>query len=89
MIDWAFRNRQTGRITVAQWPNVALGLFLAATVLRWLVHPAGGVGTAFNVFTLATLVWWAADEVLRGVNPWRRFLGGSLLVWELVRLVVR
>ncbi len=24
---------------------------------------------------LATLAWWAIDEVVRGVNPWRRILG--------------
>jgi hypothetical protein len=24
---------------------------------------------------LAALTWWAVDEVIRGVNPWRRVLG--------------
>jgi hypothetical protein len=70
-------------------PNVALGLFLVVSVLRWLLRPSGGLGTAVNVVTLSALVLWAADEVLRGVNPWRRFLGGGVLTWVVVRLVVR
>jgi hypothetical protein len=33
------------------------------------------------------LGWWAVDEVLRGVNPWRRLLGTAVLAglaWRLV-----
>jgi hypothetical protein len=89
MLEWAFRNRRTGTITIVQMPNMALGLFLVVSVVRWLMQPAGGLGTALNVVTLSALVWWAADEVLRGVNPWRRFLGGGALTWVVVRLVVR
>ena len=39
MIDWLFRNRHTGRITIAQVPNVPLGLFLVASGLRSLFEP--------------------------------------------------
>ena len=37
-VDWAFRNRQTGAITVAQWPNVPLAVFLVATVALLRLH---------------------------------------------------
>jgi len=33
------------------------------------------------------LAWWAVDEVVRGVNPWRRCLGAGVLAflaWKLV-----
>lgn len=89
MLEWAFRNRRTGRITIGQMPNVALGLFLVASLARWWLRPSGGFGRALNVVTISALVVWAADEVVRGVNPWRRFLGGSVLTWTVVRLAVR
>jgi hypothetical protein len=30
---------------------------------------------------VGALVLWAGDEVVRGVNPWRRILGGSVLAF--------
>ena len=35
------------------------------------------------------LTWWAADEVIRGVNPWRRVIGVAGLVFVVLRLVGR
>ncbi|MCA1842093.1 MAG: hypothetical protein LC792_02680 [Actinobacteria bacterium] len=85
MIDWLFRNRQTGRITIAQWPNVPLGLFLVASGLRWLFDPSGDARTALGVLATWGLLWWAVDEVVRGVNPWRRFLGGAVLAGQALK----
>jgi hypothetical protein len=85
LIDWLFRNRTTGRITIAQFPNAALWLFVAASVLRWLVGPEGRFRAALGLLAAGGLVWWAVDELVRGVNPWRRFLGGSFLVGQVVR----
>lgn len=84
-IDWAFRDRTTGAITIAQRPNLPLWLFLALTALAWLAGAlspppgpvAGWLGTAAHL----ALAWWAVDEVLRGVNPWRRLLGAAALLW--------
>jgi hypothetical protein len=87
VIDWLFRNRQTGGITIVQVPNVPLGLFLVATVLRSIFDPSGELGTALRFLATAGLVWWAFDEVLRGVNPWRRLLGGTVLAGQVVKLV--
>jgi hypothetical protein len=33
VIDWALRDRGTGRIVVAQWPNTALVVWIAASVV--------------------------------------------------------
>lgn len=87
MIEWLFRNRQTGRITIVQLPNAALWLFLVATGLRWLVDPSGGLRTALSVLAAGGLLWWAVDEVFRGVNPWRRLLGGAVLAGQIVKYV--
>jgi hypothetical protein len=84
LIDWLFRNRHTGRITIAQFPNVPLWLFLAATAVQRLADPAGDVRTAVRVVATVGIVWWAIDEVFRGVNPWRRFLGGGVLAAQVV-----
>lgn len=86
--EWLFRSRVDGRITVAQAPNAALGLFLAATVVRLVLRPSGTPATALTVVSTAALVAWAGDEVVRGVNPWRRLLGGGVLVWRVAALVV-
>lgn len=80
MIDWLFRDRATGRYVIAQAPNLPLGIFLVAAAVRWLIDPGGWLGTAVGAVTLGSLVWWAVDEVVRGVNPWRRILGGAVLV---------
>lgn len=87
-IDWLFRNRETGRITIAQWPNPSIGIFIAATVARRLLDPAGTIGVAIAVVGTVALVWWALDEVIRGVNPWRRILGAVVLIGTVAGLVI-
>lgn len=89
MIDWLFRSRVTGRITIAQFPNLSLGLFLAASAIRTIFRPSGAFGTAVGVTATGALLWWALDEVIRGVNPWRRLLGGTAILGQLVRFVAR
>ncbi len=73
--DWMFRNRRTGQITVAQFPNVALWIFLATVVLRRVLATGTDARTVIDWIGVAALAWWALDEVFRGVNPWRRLLG--------------
>ncbi len=74
-VDWLFRDRETGEITVAQFPNLPLWIFLGTVVARWFVPEDSGAFTALRVVALVALGWWAVDEVVRGVNPWRRLLG--------------
>jgi hypothetical protein len=78
-VSWLFRNRHTGEITVAQAPNAALVVFLVATVVNLIFDPAGNLGTAVTIVSRGALAIWAADEILRGVNPFRRILGGVVL----------
>jgi len=88
VIDWLFRSRRTGKITVAQFPNVPLGLFLVAIVFRAVADPTGTFHTIVDGVAAVALAWWAVDEIGRGVNPFRRMLGGAGLV-VLVRSLVR
>jgi hypothetical protein len=85
VIDWLFRNRQTGQITIAQFPNLPLGLFLAATAADWLLSPTGSFRSALGFLATGALIWWALDELVRGVNPWRRLLGGAVLAAQVAK----
>ena len=85
MIDWLFRSRETGRITIAQMPNLPLWIFIVAAALRAVLDPTGGARTALDVVATGALVWWAVDEIARGVNPWRRILGGIVLAGQVLR----
>jgi hypothetical protein len=88
-LEWLFRNRQTGRITVVQFPNLALGLFLATVVVRRILSTGGATGTTIDWISAATLGWWALDEARRGVNPWRRLLGVGAGAVVIVSLLAR
>ena len=74
-VEWLFRNRRTGQITVAQFPNIALAVFLASEVVDRVLSTGTRVHQTIAWIGAAALAWWALDEVFRGVNPWRRFLG--------------
>jgi hypothetical protein len=87
VVDWALRDRRTGRIVVAQWPNAALVVWMAASVLRALSDPDGAWGLALRVVATVALSWWAVDEVVRGVNPWRRLLGAVVFAGLVVSLL--
>jgi hypothetical protein len=75
LFDWWFRDRRTGQITVAQFPNVPLWIFLGTVVLRRVMATGTPARTTVAGIGVAALAWWALDEVFRGVNPWRRLLG--------------
>ncbi len=86
-VDWWFRDRTTGRIVVAQFPNLPLWIFAASAVVGWFVPDHSGAGDVVAGIGTAGLAWWALDEVIRGVNPWRRVLGvggGALVVARVV-----
>lgn len=84
-LDWMFRSRKNGRITLVQLPNWLLGVWLLTSVAMWQGQPKGPVGASLFALAWAALAWWAGDEVLRGVNPFRRFLGAAVLAWLLGR----
>ena len=89
MANWLFRNRQTGEITIAQTPNPPLIIWLVATVINVIFDPSDAPGTTLSIVGTAALIIWAGDELLRGVNPFRRAIGTVVLVWILVAFVTR
>jgi hypothetical protein len=77
--DWMFRSRATGRITLYQAPNKRLAIWFVATVALRLGHPHGWLHDVLRILAVTALAIWAADEVLRGVNPFRRVIGAAVL----------
>ena len=75
VLNWWFRSRRTGRITIVQFPNVRLWLFFATVGLRLVVPPDATARTVIDLIGAFALAAWALDELIRGVNPWRRVLG--------------
>jgi hypothetical protein len=82
VLRWIFRDRQTGRTVIAQRPNIPLLTWLVATAVSWFLH--GPAHTVISGLGTIALVIWACDEILCGVNPWRRTLGAVVLVVVLV-----
>jgi len=48
---------------------------------------SGQVSGALTVVVKGGLLVWAADEIVRGVNPWRRCLGTAVAVYDLTTLL--
>jgi hypothetical protein len=84
---WFFRNRETGAITIAQAPNLALWIVIVGSGLICVWHPPDRLGVTFELIIKGGLFAWAIDEVLRGVNPRRRCLGGAVLGYELATIL--
>ena len=86
--DWLFRNRRTGAITVAQVPNLPLAVFIAAAIGDRVVHSPGTAATVLRAVAAGALILWAAAEIARGVNPFRRILGLAVLAVTIASLVL-
>jgi len=86
-LDWMFRSRKTGRITLAQVPNWPLAVWLLTSAVIWVGHPHGRLSDVLHVLAAASLALWAGDEALRGVNPFRSLLGVAVLAGLIFFLV--
>lgn len=74
-IDWLFRDRRSGELVIAQLPNLPILLWFGTLLARLLVEPGTTAHTLLVWAGWITLGWWAVDELVRGVNPFRRLLG--------------
>ncbi len=83
--NWMFRDRETGAIVIAQFPNIPLVTWLVASLLSAVT--TGSLRTRLGYLASVALLVWAADELWSGVNPFRRILGALALVWVIASLV--
>jgi hypothetical protein len=63
-----------------------LWVFLGTVGVRWFVA-AGAARTFVDWIAVISVGAWAGDEVVRGVNPWRRVLGAVGCFFALSGLV--
>lgn len=84
---WCFEDRRTGRITIAQFPNWPLMAIALAWVVRWFVAEGSSVADTATVAIVCLWLFWGADELVRGVNPWRRLLGAGVIAWQIAGLL--
>ena len=83
-----FLNRRTGGITVAQWPNISLSVFIILSIALRFIAPLGTTETVLRVLAVVALVVWALGELVHGVNPFRRILGFVVLLATIANLAL-
>ena len=73
------------RARLVQWlaRGFCAAVVIVAGALRWIWQPPGNAAIALDIVFKGGLIVWALDEIFRGVNPWRRCLGGAVLAYEL------
>jgi hypothetical protein len=74
LVDWLFRHRENGQIALGQAPNLEQQVFQLTTVTGTFL-PKSRLRTALGVVAIGALTVWGLDELIRGVNPFRRLLG--------------
>ena len=60
---------------------------MAAGILLWIWPSARKLGVFLTVVFEGGLLVWAADEIVRGVNPWRRCLGTAVAGYVIATLL--
>ncbi len=79
-VGWATTSRESGEVVLWQAPN-RLALLSTAGAALTVVAPAGSpVRRAAAAMTAVVATWWGADELARGVNPFRRAVGGAAVL---------
>ena len=76
---WWFESRTTGEITIAQFPNWPLFAIAGCWVARQVVDDGSTVHDGLGWALHGLWLYWGGDELIRGVNPWRRVLGATVV----------
>ncbi len=83
---WWFTSRTTGRIVVAQAPNLALAVFALASVAGRLLADHHTTARILSDVASGAIIFWSLDEIVRGINPWRRALGTVVLAFSIMSI---
>ncbi len=87
-LRWWFENRDTGEITIAQFPNWPLWAVLSLWVIGPFLDDGSVPSDIIGWATSGLWVYWAWLELRHGVNPWRRLLGLLVIAWQVAARVL-
>ena len=85
---WWFENRHTGEITIAQNPNWPLFAIVGTWIVRLIATDGSTVHDIAGWLGIGLWIYWGMDEVIRGVNPWRKVLGGVMVLVQVGRIIL-
>lgn len=71
---------------VVQVPNYPLFIWIVATIIAFFLH--GAAHTIVSGIAAIALIYWAVLELVKGVDWFRRVLGGVVLVLSLADFVM-
>jgi hypothetical protein len=77
-----FFSDSRGRVVIAQRPNVPIVGWAVLLVASLLIR--GPLGAVLRFFSTAFLFTWAYLELTQGDSPFRRTLGGAVLLYLVV-----
>lgn len=81
LFDTIFRDKN-GEIVIAQPPNLALSIWIGASLLQFVLTMEP-IHQGLEIVSLVSLVTWALQEAFSGVNYFRRGLGLSVFLFEI------
>ncbi len=84
---WWFENRHTGRVTIAQIPNWPIWCIGVGWLARLALTDGSTAHDIVGWMIRGLWLTWGADELIRGVNPWRRLLGATVIAWQVISIV--
>lgn len=74
-----FFKDKDGKLAIIQWPNIPLWVWIISSIaLRILKHGRPHAGFAF--LAGASLFAWAYLEITSGLSPFRKVLGGLVIL---------
>lgn len=72
-------------MTIFQKPNPLLWTAIVAIVVKFIVK-TGPVNHFADVILTISLIIWSYMEITKGINWFRKFLGGVVLLWTIFSL---
>lgn len=75
-----------GKVVIAQFPNLPLITWFVFTLIAYFVH-AGLVHTISHIGAGIALAVWSLMEIIWGASPFRRTLGGTVLLLLILSLL--
>lgn len=77
-IDWLIRG-EDGKAAIIQWPNLPLITWFICSVLAHFTD--GSIKTGFSTLSTGFIVAWCYLEISGGASPFRRILGGAVMIF--------